>query len=121
GVMAGTECIGLAASAPALPDLDADEVVERAVTVSESEPGVAEFCPPSTGADPGCGASRNADAGRPPGVCASAALKAYGPATTSVRGCSGSPSPCTPSHNAWPLVNSDGGIPSARVLPSITV
>src|SRR5215471_5179942 len=65
------------------------------------------------------GAARTkAEGGSPPMVCASNAFIAYGTATRSTRGCSGSLAICTASQRASPFTNRSGGMPFLLVAPS---
>src|SRR5579871_262439 len=73
-----------------------------------------------TAAAPDCGANRNAEGGRPPSVCASAAFMAYGTLSSKTRGCSACPCTCTPSHRASPAANRSVVSPWLVVEPSIT-
>src|SRR6266567_5705925 len=61
-------------------------------------------------------ASTKADGGSPPTVSASAALSAYGTATSSTRACSDSPAICSASQRASPVINISAGKPSLRVV-----
>src|SRR5260370_39521641 len=66
-------------------------------------------------------ASAKAEAGSPPRVSASAAFRAYGVLTSSVRACSACPAGCTPSQRASPEANRSMGRPSGLLAPKNTV
>src|SRR5215471_10639853 len=56
-------------------------------------------------------ASTNAEGGKPPTVCASPALSAYGTLSNNTRGCSASPCAWMPSQRASPKANKLAGKP----------
>src|ERR1035438_451550 len=72
-------------------------------------------------AAPDGGAFTKADAGNPPSVSASCALKVEGTLTSNTRACSASPCACTPSQRCSCCENRSSGKPVAVVLPRITL